>query len=149
MNPVSRDAYKMMKYQDGSADFSRSFGPEFHASNVEWIGRQLTRQTYFRGEGVPGSIFHTHTVNSFEGADGSITMDFIGWPDMAIFYGIALELMIDNPRDYQETWEPARLTRCVINASSDGSCNCEIIVDKNFGLPNFNVEHYQSKPYNF
>jgi carotenoid cleavage dioxygenase-like enzyme len=119
----------------------------FDAANVEWIGRQLTGQTYFRGEGVPGSIFHTHTVNSFEGADGSITMDFIGWPDMAIFYGIGLELMLDNPRDYQETWEPARLTRCIINGTA--ATTCEILVDQNFGLPNFNVERFQGKAYNF
>lgn len=121
----------------------------FDASKVRWLGRRLTGQTYFRQEGVPGSIFHSHTVNAFENADGSITMDFIGWPDMAIFYGIGLELMVDNPRDYQETWEPARLTRCIINASADHSCDCEILVDKNFGLPNFNVERFQSKPYNF
>eukprot|EP01062_Namystynia_karyoxenos_P052648 TRINITY_DN4223_c4_g1_i1.p1 TRINITY_DN4223_c4_g1~~TRINITY_DN4223_c4_g1_i1.p1 ORF type:complete len:615 (+),score=240.45 TRINITY_DN4223_c4_g1_i1:91-1845(+) len=121
---------------------------EYSAANVQWEGRQLTRRTYFRGEGHPGSIFHTHTVNAFEGADGSITMDFIGWPDMAIFYGIGLELMVDNPRDYQETWEPARLTRCTIQPANS-SVRCRIVVDKNFGLPNFNVEHYQSKPYRY
>jgi carotenoid cleavage dioxygenase-like enzyme len=215
MSPFQRDSYKMMKYKDGSEDFSRTFGPEFKvskgshlsfvhsfhltdnyfivqqppafyslpnmmtkcafnasyydadvptewhvldrdsgekvahfdAANVEWIGRQLTGQTYFRGEGVPGSVFHTHTVNAFEGEDGSITMDFIGWPDMAIFYGIGLQLMVDNPRDYQETWEPARLTRCIVNGTT--GTTCEIIVDQNFGLPNFNVERFQGRAYNF
>eukprot|EP01065_Artemidia_motanka_P018085 TRINITY_DN2142_c1_g2_i2.p1 TRINITY_DN2142_c1_g2~~TRINITY_DN2142_c1_g2_i2.p1 ORF type:complete len:584 (+),score=169.92 TRINITY_DN2142_c1_g2_i2:100-1851(+) len=121
---------------------------EVDASNIVWEGRQLTGQTYFRGEGHAGSLFHTHTVNAFEKADGSITMDFIGWPDMAIFYGIGLELMIDNPRDYQETWEPGRLTRCVVQPANN-SVTCRIVVDKNMGLPNFNVEHYQSKPYRF
>jgi len=120
----------------------------YDAANVQWTGRPLAVQTYFRGEGIPGSIMHSHTVNAFEGADGSLTMDFIGWPDMSIFYGISLELIRDNPRDYQETWEPARLTRCVIQ-TTDKSVGCEILVDTNFGLPNINVEHYQSKPYNF
>lgn len=88
-------------------------------------------------------------MNAWEAEDGSITMDFVGWPDDSIFYATGLALIIDNPRDYMESWEPARLTRCVVNASSEGFCDCEIIVEKNFGLPNFNVERFQGKPYNF
>ena len=45
----------------------------------------------------------THTLNAFEDGD-NLVMDFIGFPDNAIFYGVGLELMIDNPRDYMHTW---------------------------------------------
>jgi hypothetical protein len=75
-------------------------------------------------------------------------MDFVGFPDNAIFYGIGLELMIDNPRDYMETWAPARLTRCTITKATE-AVTCEILADENFGLPAFNIEHYQKKPYNY
>jgi carotenoid cleavage dioxygenase-like enzyme len=121
----------------------------YSAANAKWVGPHgsLSRQTMFRGAGGPGEFFHTHTVNAFE-TETNITMDFIGFPDNAIFYGIGLELMIDNPRDYMKTWEPARLTRCVINKSNE-EVQCEIIVAENFGLPAFNIERYQTKPYRF
>jgi len=119
------------------------------AQNTKWLGPNpgLSRQTFFRGQGHPGAFFHTHTLNAFERGD-ELVMDFIGFPDNSIFYGIGLELMIDNPRDYMETWEPARFTRCTVSLSNS-SVECEVLVDVNFGLPCFNVEKYQMKDYRY
>lgn len=121
----------------------------YSAKDAKWVGPHgsLSKQTMYRGSGDSGAFFHTHTVNAMEN-DTSIVMDFVGFPDNAIFYGIGLELLLDNPRDYMETWGPARLTRCTVTKSTE-AVECEILVDVNFGLPAFNIERFQTKPYNF
>jgi len=106
----------------------------------------VAKPTAFRGEG-PG-WFHSHTVNAYEAANGTIVADYCAYPDMGIFYGDFLLNLVDNPYDYMRTIEPARLVRCLIDVTAK-STSCRVVVDKTFELPTYDMERRQGKEYRY
>ena len=104
----------------------------------------LSKSTPFRGEGQ--GWFHSHTINAYDQADGTIVADYCGYPDMGIFYGDFLLNLIDNPGDYMKTILPARLTRCVIDVAGKKN-ECRVMLDKSFELPTYDLERRQGKNY--
>lgn len=108
----------------------------------------VAKESPFRKDG-PG-WFHTHTVNGYEEADGTIVADYCAYPDMGIFYGDFMLNLVDNPMDYMKTIEPARLVRCRLNVSSGTpSSECKVLLDKSFELPTFDMERRTGKPYRY
>lgn len=106
----------------------------------------VAKESPFRGPG-PG-WFHTHTVNAYEAANGTIIADYCAYPDMGIFYGDMLLNVIDNPRDYMRTILPARLVRCLIDPVAKSS-TCYVVNDKTYELPTFNMERNTGKEYRY
>jgi carotenoid cleavage dioxygenase-like enzyme len=106
----------------------------------------VAKETAFRKAG-PG-WFHTHTVNGYEEADGTIVADYCAYPDMGIFYGDFMLNLVNNPLDYMKTIEPARLVRCKIKLDAKTS-ECKVMNNKTFELPTFNMERYSGVPYRY
>ena len=96
-----------------------------------------------------GAWFVYHVLNAFENSDGNIVLDFSKYQnDTLITYGMYLENIVDNPRQYVPTYEQARLTRCIVNPQA-GTSDCGSVIDKTFEMGTFNWEYKHMKPYQY
>ena len=72
-------------------------------------------------------------------------IDFIRYNDPSLLWGNFLANLVDHPENYMKTISPARLTRCELGLSGGGAPDCEMLFDRTFELPAFNIQKLHKK----
>jgi carotenoid cleavage dioxygenase-like enzyme len=100
-------------------------------------------------DSADGAWFVYHILNAYDDGNDNIIVDLSKYQnDTLITYGMYLENLVDQPKNYVGTYSQARLTRCTVPVFT-GRPTCVDVIDKTFEMATFNWVNYHMEPHRY
>jgi len=106
---------------------------------VKWHVMDRQTGSLVKSATSSSAFFVYHILNAYDDSNGDIVTHFSMYQnDTLITYGMYLENIVNNPKEYVPTYAQAVLTRCTVFMSSDRAPECNVLNNKTFEMATFN-----------